>query len=516
MMFRPNNFPTGLMAKEKRLIRLFFAFATIFIYFFSLGQMPLVGPDEPRYAQVAREMFERHDWITPTLGGFQWFEKPALLYWLQIISYKIFGVSEFSARFGSAVCGLLIIFSLWVLGKFAIAQTREDGENYELPDWLFLISATSIGLLAFSRGASFDIVLTFSITASLVAFFIFDQSNKDKPVTRYFSLAAFYFFVGVALLAKGLVGMVLPFGVVIFYFIFSRKLPGKIFLFSLLWGTILSLLVALLWYLPMYQAHGWTFIDEFFIQHHFARYVSNKYQHPEPFWFFWLILPLMTIPWLPFLLVSIYEKAKLWRAEIKQGNSSVDAIRRSPLTILAFVWMLFPLLFFSFSGSKLPGYILPAVPGALILTAEYVSRFVWKNIQREYGVQLLALLTFVVVAFILQFVANDFAKHETVKYLFDSSNAQGYTSEKVLNMNGVVHSAEFYAPGRLIRNTNGSLRDFHTDTEIAEELKRENRSSALVLISLKYLHNLTDSNLVEKKILGDNGEIALVYVELKP
>src|SRR5215203_5491070 len=93
-----------------------FAILVVAVYFFGLT-IPLVGPDEPRYAQVAREMFERGDWVTPTLGGFDWFEKPALLYWLQIASYNIFGVSEFAARFGSAVFGLGTIASLWRLGR---------------------------------------------------------------------------------------------------------------------------------------------------------------------------------------------------------------------------------------------------------------------------------------------------------------------------------------------------------------------------------------------------------------
>ncbi len=95
------------------------AVSIVIVYLIGLT-FPLVGPDEPRYAQVAREMFERSDWITPTLGGFNWFEKPALLYWLQIASYHIFGVSEFSARFGSAIFGLLTILALWILGHFAI------------------------------------------------------------------------------------------------------------------------------------------------------------------------------------------------------------------------------------------------------------------------------------------------------------------------------------------------------------------------------------------------------------
>ncbi len=93
-------------------------------YFYGLN-IPLLGPDEPRYAQVAREMFERGDWVTPTLGGFHWFEKPVLLYWLEILSYTFFGVSEFSARFGSAVFGLATVASLWILGRHArLGDTR--------------------------------------------------------------------------------------------------------------------------------------------------------------------------------------------------------------------------------------------------------------------------------------------------------------------------------------------------------------------------------------------------------
>ncbi len=101
---------------KDQIVWLLFAFVMVAVYFSGLS-IPLLGPDEPRYAQVAREMFEHNDWITPTLGGANWFEKPALLYWLQIASYNIFGVSEFAARFGSALFGLGTIFSLWILGR---------------------------------------------------------------------------------------------------------------------------------------------------------------------------------------------------------------------------------------------------------------------------------------------------------------------------------------------------------------------------------------------------------------
>src|SRR6187431_2998795 len=98
------------------IIWLLFAAAIVVVFFCGLN-LPLLGPDEPRYAQVAREMFDRGDWITPTLGGFNWFEKPALLYWLEIVSYRVFGVSEFAARLGPALFGLGTIVSLWILGR---------------------------------------------------------------------------------------------------------------------------------------------------------------------------------------------------------------------------------------------------------------------------------------------------------------------------------------------------------------------------------------------------------------
>ena len=164
---------------ENRFVWLLFALVIVAVYFFGLT-LPLVGPDEPRYSQVAREMFERGDWVTPTLGGFDWFEKPALLYWLQIASYKLFGVNEFAARFGSALFGLGTIFALWILGKKTSddkepAKTEDQKPKTDFANWLALIAASSIGLIVFSRGASFDIILTFPITASLVCYFLFEN-----------------------------------------------------------------------------------------------------------------------------------------------------------------------------------------------------------------------------------------------------------------------------------------------------------------------------------------------------
>jgi len=190
-------------------ILLFLAIVAFYIY--GLGLIPLVGPDEPRYAQVAREMFSRGDLITPTLGGHPWFEKPALLYWMMIASFKMFGVSEWSARLGSALAGLLTIAAVWYVGR-EVERTSSSFDVEGLGFWSAFAAATSLGMIVFSRGASFDIVITMTTTWAL-SFFVLQEFAATLR-GRTMLLSGFYIAVGLSLLAKGLVGVVIPFGVV--------------------------------------------------------------------------------------------------------------------------------------------------------------------------------------------------------------------------------------------------------------------------------------------------------------
>src|ERR687893_3078963 len=117
------------MTKPARAWLLFFLAAAAF-YFYGLGKLPLVGPDEPRYAQVAREMYLRDDYVTPTLGGHSWFEKPALLYWMMMAGYRLFGVSEWAARLGPALSGLLTVLLIyWVGRRVERARGAENEES---------------------------------------------------------------------------------------------------------------------------------------------------------------------------------------------------------------------------------------------------------------------------------------------------------------------------------------------------------------------------------------------------
>ena len=511
------------------LLWLILAGLALVVYFYGLT-IPLVGPDEPRYAQVAREMFERGDWVTPTLGGFTWFEKPALLYWLEIVSYKLFGVSEFAARFGSALFGLGTVACLWVLGRSVTARRpeRASENRVEFANTLALVAASTLGLIVFSHGASFDIILTFPMTAAMVSFFISESSPRRKNLWLF----SFYFFVGVALLAKGLVGIVFPAAIVCFYRLLSWKLPDKKFVLSLVWGTIVTATVAAVWYWPVYQRNGYAFIDEFIIQHHFQRFTSNKYFHPQPFYFFFWVLPLMTIPWLPFFLAALWTSGKglLQRRDAEThrrewsethhapgGRAVASALvefshSASPLFRFLLAWMLVPLVFFSFSGSKLPGYILPAVPPAVVLAAVFAWQFGWGNETRKLFVKAIAVATFLIVIALLLFVVPGFADGDSVKGLVAAADERGFGNAKVLSMHTVSHNAEFYAAGRLVREADGKQRKFLGPLEVLEEMHREDDKPVLVLIPLEYSKQLTESRDLRGEAIKDNGEIAIVVV----
>ena len=339
--------------------------AVIAFYFYGLGHIPFVGPDEPRYAQVAREMFQRGDLITPTLGGHTWFEKPPLLYWAIIAGYSLFGVSEWAARLGPALFGLLTIAAVFWMGR------RIDDE---LGPSSAFVAASTLGIIVFSRGVGFDSVITMTIAWALGFFLLSETAKTEAEGSRHkqdarkrLLWAGFYAFIGLSLLAKGLVGLVIPIGVLGSYYLIRRELPSRSFVSSLIWGLPLAVIVASIWYVPVTVRHGWAFIDEFFLQHHFARYLTNKYHHPQPFFFYLLIMVPLTLPWTVFLAEGL-TKIRSWRW---RGADAVDKLRT-----FAAAWLLFPLVFFSFSGSKLPGYIVPVLPAAALIAGECVASFV--------------------------------------------------------------------------------------------------------------------------------------------
>lgn len=491
------------------------AIVAVLAYFLGLS-IPLVGPDEPRYAQVAREMFERGDWITPTLGGSHWFEKPALLYWLEIAAYSILGPTEFAARLGPAIFGLATIACLWIMGKYLEKEGTSDRSG--MAHLLALIGASTLGIFVFAHGASFDIIITFPITAALVSFFVYVRSTKRgrNAGVRGAGLAplvCFYLFIGLALLAKGLIGIVLPYGIVALYFVLSRRVPSSTFIKSIAWGTVLACAVAATWYLPMYLRHGWEFIDEFIIQQHFQRFTSNKYQHPQPFYFYFWVLPLMTLPWLPLLAAAIWKYGtRAFRSDTSPAgldDPESDVIR------LSIAWLIVPLVFFSFSGSKLPGYIVPVVPAAVIITSVYAYGLVRRSRRSMIALLTTAFLVFAISIGLIFTAVPRFADSDSVKGLIEAAGQRGYGSQRVFGLHTVSHSAEFYAAGRLLRDPEGKQKKLYGVGEIEPEMRRNGENSALVLVPSEYAGQLAQAPVLNPILIADNGGLSLIAVSLE-
>jgi 4-amino-4-deoxy-L-arabinose transferase-like glycosyltransferase len=539
----------------KRVWLLFFL-AIIACYFYGLGRPPLVGPDEPRYAQVAREMFTRGDAVTPTLGGHTWFEKPSLLYWMMMASYGVFGVTEFAARFGPACAGLLTVLLIFWMGKRVELACDEKEKQGGLGQWSSLALATSIGIIIFSRGASFDIIVTMTVTLALACFYVSEIESDGRR--RLWLLAGFYAGIGLSLLAKGLVGIVIPFGVVGAYFLLRRTWPERRVMVSLLWGMPLALALAASWYWPVTSRHGWTFIDDFFIQHHFARYVSNKYHHPQPFYFYLPMMALLAFPWMAFLIASLGATRRWsWR-------------KNEPLSkfhVFALAWLIVPVAFFSLSVSKLPGYVLPALPGALLLAGEYLVRFlrgekskaamrvtgalllclviagaiyaartqaisntcmisiaaplalagifllIWTHL-RKLCVVLVICSMLVTTALAATCLADLIGRRESVRALMQLASQRGYSQLPVYGLHTIEHTAEFYASGRVAREANGKPVRFEGPQQVLAVVQQKG-SPVLVIVPVEFAEQLTGYALLETEAIGDNGTIALILARLK-
>jgi len=346
----PADFPVRQRLREALLLVGF----CLFLFFYGLGQFGLVGADEPRYAQVAREMLQRHDWITPTLGGKPWLEKPPLYYWQAMIAYRIFGVSDWAARLPSAVDASLIVLAVYMFLRKLRPGFLVDGA---------LITASVAGILGFARSASTDMPLAAMFSLALLSWYAWWETS------RKLYLSAFYVFVALAALAKGPIAPALA-GVVILFFALAA---GDVrILLRTLWlpGLALFILVALPWYIAI-QTRQPEFFRIFILEHNFARFGSNLYHHEQPFWFYLPVAALALVPWSVFVAAALFETVRGWWAERATLFQSSDA-----LSFFLLLWLVVPIFFFSLSHSKLPGYIMPAIPAGPLLVTEYVRRHV--------------------------------------------------------------------------------------------------------------------------------------------
>ena len=331
-----------------------------FLLFYGLGAFGMLGADEPRYAQVAREMLDRGDWITPTLNGKPWLEKPPLYYWQAMLTYRVgralgsgnAGVSEQTARLPGAIDAAIMIAAIYFFLRRLRPGTELDAA---------LITASCAGVIGFAHAASTDMPLAATFTIALLAWYAWYERRRQV------NLAIFYLFLGFGALAKGPVAPALA-GVIILLFAAAKR--DWTVVFRTLWipGIALFLAIALPWYVAV-QVRNPDFFRIFILEHNLARFSTNVYHHPQPVWFYLPVFLLAATPWMLWLIVAIIERVRAISSERREASASPDD--SWPLFLI--LWLLVPIFFFSAAQSKLPGYILPSVPAAALLVAEYLA-----------------------------------------------------------------------------------------------------------------------------------------------
>ena len=340
-----------MTARTRTDILLLAGFCT-FLFFYGIAQFGLIGADEPRYAQVSREMLQRGDWITPTLGGRAWLEKPPLYYWQAMLVYSVLGVSDAAARIPSAIDATLLVLAIYLFfRKFRSAMAIDAA----------LIAASCAGIIGYARAASMDMALTAAFAIGMLAWWGWRESG------RRIYLAAFYLFMALGMLAKGPVAPFLAAAAIVLCSIVVRE---SRLIARTLWvpGILLFLAVALPWYVAV-QIRNPQFFREFILEHNLARFSTNLYHHPEPFWYYIPVILLALVPWIVFVIVAFAQSLRVWWAE-RRAEPDLELQFR----VFACCWLIVPVFFFSISRSKLPGYILPAVPAGVVLLADYLRQ----------------------------------------------------------------------------------------------------------------------------------------------
>ncbi|MBI1884112.1 MAG: glycosyltransferase family 39 protein [Chlamydiae bacterium] len=298
------------------------------VFFFKLGSLPLLDPDEPRYGEAAREMKVSGDWINPRLNGENRWDKPVLFYWLILGAYQAWGVSEWSARFPSALFGFLsvLLVFLWCW---------KNGERR----WGYLSSlilATSLEFAVVGRLSITDMTLSFFQSVALIVAFESWRSNSN----RYLLLA--YGASALAFLTKGPVGLILP---ALIFFVFLLMTKNLAFLKQArgVEGLIVFFAIALPWYLIEQYLYP-DFFRYFFLLHNVKRFTSDVLNRTEPIYYYFAVIAAGFFPW------SIFLPRALWK--------TLRFYWKEPLPCFLLIWGVVDLAFFSFSRSKLPTYIL--------------------------------------------------------------------------------------------------------------------------------------------------------------
>ena len=328
-----------------------------FIFFHNIGTYSLMDVDETRYVAMSRDMFNTKDFLTLYLNGQYFFEKPPLYFWQECLSFALWGgkVNEWTARFPVALLGFIFSFVVYFTARKRVS--RRFGV------FTSLILATSLEFIMLAKYAILDIVLTFYVGLALVCYFqvYFCQENHKK-----FYWWAFYFFTGLAVMAKGIPGIAIPFGTVFFTSIMAKKFKEIFKPLYIIPGAIIFLLIVLPWHIIMFKKYDPLFYNEYIIKHHLHRFLNtanNEIGRKQPFYYYFLVVLWGFIPWVFSMIAVFVDKIKNWGKlhyveKVRNFDfASMDNVHKA--LALCWVTVIWIMLFFSSSSTKLATYILP-------------------------------------------------------------------------------------------------------------------------------------------------------------
>jgi 4-amino-4-deoxy-L-arabinose transferase-like glycosyltransferase len=323
-------------------------------------------------------MVADNNWITPTYDGENRYDKPILFYWLMAASYKMFGVNEFSARFPSAISAFLLSVAVFLFAR------RFGGEQGALYAAISLV--LSPYFLLYSHAAVTDMTLTLFITLSLLSFYLsapegaVRSGTRSSPMRPNAYIYGFYAFSALAFLTKGLIGILFPFGIAIIFVMIAEGLPGiRRVLYPK--GLAVFVIISAPWYIAEFAVNGREFFEQFFIKHHFKRYLDVISGHSGPVYYYFLALIAGLTPWIFFLpggfrkLLGKHEEPQPAGNGTTEGKQvPADHHGRSSVELFALIWFSFIFVFFSLSTTKLPNYVLPSVPALCLLISSGMSK----------------------------------------------------------------------------------------------------------------------------------------------
>lgn len=356
---------------------------------------PLANPDEGRYSEISREMAESGDWITPRLNGFKYFEKPPLQYWASAIAIKLLGANEYAARAYPGLCAVLVVLAIgFLMWKLAGVRPAILAVAVLLSSPYFVVMGGVVTL---------DMGLTAWLTVAVCAFLMSQAGSTDDRARRRWLWLA-WAGMALAVLSKGLVGIVLPAATIFLYCLWHRDWA---LLKRLEWarGLVIFLTIAAPWFI-LVSIENAEFARFFFVHEHFTRFLTHEHRRVGTWWYF---IPIFFLGVLPWMVAFVPAVISAWRRE---ATAITFRWRR-----FAILWIGFVLVFFSVSGSKLPPYILPLFPMTAVVLAEWLDR----TEPRRLALYIVPVAILLAVALAFGWGAPDRSRSEWTKTLYHAA-----------------------------------------------------------------------------------------------